>query len=58
MRLWSLVLLLASPLLHLAARASQTLWLNFGSPNSWDQAVYLILAPHSGQMPDSLPVRS
>ena len=49
--LWILTLvLLASPLAHLAALALGRHWLNFGSPRAWDAFVYFLIAPVVGTL--------
>jgi len=47
--LWLLTLvLLASPLIHLAALLLGRHWLNFGSQRIWDGFVYFLIAPIVG----------
>lgn len=47
--LWLLtVVLLASPLIHLAALLLGRHWLNFGSQRPWDGFVYFLIAPVVG----------
>jgi hypothetical protein len=49
--LWLLtIVLLASPLVHLAALALGRHWLNFGSRRPWDSFVYLLIAPIVGTL--------
>jgi hypothetical protein len=49
--LWILTgVLLASPLLHVAALLLHARWLNFGSPRLWDGLVYFLIAPVVGML--------
>ncbi|HEV7668417.1 MAG TPA: hypothetical protein VGS22_07830 [Thermoanaerobaculia bacterium] len=49
--LWLLtVVLLASPLIHLAALQLGRHWLNFGSHRAWDGFVYFLIAPIVGTL--------
>ena len=49
--LWILTaLLLASPLIHLAALALGRRWLNYGSERAWDGFVYFLIAPVVGTL--------
>lgn len=49
--LWLLtIVLLASPLVHLAALALGRHWLNFGSRRAWDGFVYFLIAPIVGTL--------
>jgi hypothetical protein len=48
---WVLTLaLLASPLIHAAARLLGARWLNYGSHRLWDELVYLLIAPIVGTL--------
>jgi hypothetical protein len=42
--------LLASPLIHAAARLLGARWLNYGSHRLWDELVYLLIAPIVGTL--------
>lgn len=49
--LWLLtILLLLSPLIHLAALLLEQHWLNFGSQRAWDGFVYFLIAPIVGTL--------
>ena len=49
--LWLLtVVLLASPLIHLAALELGKHWLNYGSQRAWDGFVYFLIAPIVGTL--------
>jgi len=49
--LWLLtIVLLASPLIHLAALQLGRHWLNYGSQRAWDGFVYFLIAPIVGTL--------